>query len=236
MRIVIVGAGSVGRSIGRELVQNGHEVVLVDRHVTEERVVQVPEAIWYEGDACELSFLAEIELESAEVVVAATRDDKVNLVVSLLAKSEFGVPRTIGRVSNARNEWMFDDAWGVDVAVSTPRIITSLVEEAVSVGRVVPIFSFRNGASRMVELTLPETSPAVGRTVGSIRWTAGTVLVGIIRDGSPLAPSPHTGLEVRDELLFLIEEGTQRALQKLLVPRPVESTTAALPALGPSRH
>lgn len=218
MRVVIVGAGSVGRSIAAELIDKGHEIELVDRAASPERVASVPAAHWVQGDACELGVLAQTHLEEAEVIVAATGDDKVNLVVSLLAKTEFAVPRTVARVSHPANEWMFGDAWGVDVAVSTPRIITAHVEEAVSVGRVVPMFSFAGSSTQMVEITVPESSPKVGRTVGSLRWPHGTVLVGIIRDGRPLAPTPHDAIEALDELLFLADEAHLGALQALLVP------------------
>ena len=132
MRVVLVGAGSVGRSIARELLLNDHQVLLIDKYARESRVQSIPEATWLLADACEVTTLHEAQLEAADVVVCATGDDKVNLVVSLLAKTEFGVPRTVARVNNPKNEWMFDDGWGVDVAVSTPRLMTALVEEAVS--------------------------------------------------------------------------------------------------------
>lgn len=218
MRVVIAGAGGVGRSIAAELLDKGHEVLLVDRHAAPERIASVPGARWVQGDACELQVLAQAQLEGAEVIVAATGDDKVNLVVSLLAKTEFAVPRTVARVSHPSNEWMFDDRWGVDVAVSTPRIMTALVEEAVSVGRVVKMFSFAGSRTQMVEITVPEHSAKAGRTVGSIRWPQGTVLVGIIRDGLPVAPTPHDAIEARDELLFLAESEGLAALQRLIVP------------------
>ena len=145
MRVVIAGAGSVGRSIARELLHNGHQVLL-DRQGRRRRPGQpVPEADWLLADACEIAALHEAGLADCDVVVAATGDDKANLVVSLLAKTEFGVPRTVARVNNPKNEWMFDEAWGVDVAVSTPRLMTALVEEAVSVGDLVRIFQFQQG-------------------------------------------------------------------------------------------
>ena len=110
MRVVIAGAGSVGRSIARELLRNGHHVLLVDREADGERVQKVPEASWLQADACEIEALGEAGLADCDVVVAATGDDKVNLVLSLLAKTEFGVPRTVARVNNPKNEWMFDEA------------------------------------------------------------------------------------------------------------------------------
>lgn len=218
MRVVIAGAGGVGRSIAAELIDKSHEVVLVDRSASPERMAMVPGARWVHGDACEIGVLADAGLEGAEVIVGATGDDKVNLVVSLLAKTEFAVPRTVARVSHPSNEWMFGDMWGVDVAVSTPRIMTALVEEAVSVGRVVKMFSFAGSRTQLVEITVPEDSPRIGRTVGSLRWPAGSVIVGIIRDGLPVAPTPHDAIEAGDELLFLAESERLSQLQALLVP------------------
>lgn len=218
MRILIVGAGSVGRSIARELLEKQHRITLIDRKVTPERRQVLPGAKWVSGDAGELETLREAAIDEADVLVAATGDDKVNLVVSLLAKTEFLVPRTVARVSHPDNEWMFGPMWGVDVAVSTPRMITALVEEAVSVGRVVRLFQFAGSDTQMVEITLPDASPAVGRTVGSMRWPGGCVPVGIIRDGRPLAPTPHDALESGDELLFMAVQAEVASLEKLLAP------------------
>src|SRR5574338_1728114 len=128
MRVVIAGAGSVGRSIARELLRNGHSVLLVDRDADGERVAKVPDASWLQADACEIEALGEAGLAECDVVVAATGDDKVNLVLSLLAKTEFGVPRVVARVNRAENEWLFTEQWGVDVSVSKPRLMAALVE------------------------------------------------------------------------------------------------------------
>ncbi|GLY30294.1 TrkA family potassium uptake protein [Kineosporia sp. NBRC 101731] len=219
MRIVIVGAGSVGRSIARELLTNGHRVLLIDKDPNAIRVTSVPEAEWLLADACEISSLADAGLADCDVVVAASGDDKANLVVSLLSKTEYGVPRTVARVNTPANEWMFDEAWGVDVAVSTPRIMTALVEEAVSIGELVRIFTFQQGQAAMVELTLPDASPLAGTTVGEIAWPDDTVLVGIIRGERPIAPSRDDALEAGDELMFITVPESEDALQELLNPR-----------------
>ena len=102
------------------------------------------------------------------MLIAATGDDKVNLVVSLLAKTEYGVPRVVARVNHPKNEWMFDEAWGVDVAVSTPRMLSALVEEAVTVGDLVRLFTFRQGNANLVEMTLPASAGVVGSRVGDV--------------------------------------------------------------------
>ncbi|NHC13848.1 potassium channel family protein [Motilibacter deserti] len=218
MRVAIAGAGSVGRSIANELLQNGHEVLLIDRDPRAVRADTVPEAEWLLADACEMSSLDEASLNRCNVVVAATGDDKANLVISLIAKTEYAVPRTVARVNNPKNEWMFDEAWGVDVAVSTPRLMTALVEEAVSVGDIVRIMTFQQSGSDLVELTLPADSPIVGTRVGDVPWPADTALVAILRGGRPIPPSPDDPLEGGDELLFVAVSEAAPALEDLLAP------------------
>lgn len=218
MRVAVAGAGSVGRSIARELVQNGHQVLLVDRDPKAVHPDSLPEAEWLLADACEMSSLDEAGLAGCHVVVAATGDDKANLVVSLIAKTEFAVPRTVARVNNPKNEWMFDEAWGVDVAVSTPRLMTALVEEAVSVGDIVRIMTFQQSGSDLVELTMPADSPFAGQRVGSVPWPPDTVLVAIVREGRPIAPTADDPLEAADELLFVTSRDETDDLEKLLSP------------------
>lgn len=218
MRVVIAGAGSVGRSIARELIHNGHQVLLIDKDADDASARRLPDAAWLLADACEISALQEAGLDNCDSVVAATGDDKANLVISLLAKSEFGVPRTVARVNNPKNEWLFDEAWGVDVAVSTPRLMTALVEEAVSVGDLVRIFQFQQGHATMVELTLPEGSPHAGGRVGSLDLPDECILVAIIRDDIAIAPTKDDSIEIGDELLFLSTPETEDALEQLLSP------------------
>jgi trk system potassium uptake protein TrkA len=218
MRVAIAGAGAVGRSVARELIGNGHRVLLIDREPAALRPERVPDAEWLLADACELSSLEEAKLESCDVVIAATGDDKVNLVTSLLAKTEFAVPRTVARVNHPNNEWLFSEAWGVDVNVSTPRIMSALVEEAVTVGDIVRLFTFRQGNANLVELTLPDDSPYVGKPVGLIPWPENCALVTILRDGQVYTPVADQPIEAGDELLFVSGADSETALQELLSP------------------
>ena len=219
MRIAIAGAGNVGRSIARELLANGHHVLLIERSAAAIKLDSVPGAVWVEADACELQSLEEANLESYDVSIAATGDDKANLVHSLLAKTEFAVPRTVARVNHPSNEWMFDDVWGVDVAVSTPRLMCALVEEAVTVGDLVRLFSFRGGHANLVEMTLPESSPRVGVRVGDLTLPGDAVLVAIIRDGTARAPERDGAVEASDELLFVVDPEFEAELAYYLSPR-----------------
>jgi trk system potassium uptake protein TrkA len=218
MRVAIAGAGAVGRSIARELIQNGHDILLIDKSPDSIRPERVPAAEWLLADSCELSSLEEARLDNCDVVIAATGDDKVNLVTSLLAKTEFGVPRTVGRVNHPNNEWLFTEAWGVDVSVSTPRIMSALVEEAVTVGDLVRLFEFRQGNANLVEMTLPTDSPYVGKPSGQVPLPDNCALVTILRDGQVYAPSPDQPIEAGDELLFVVPAEAEDALESLLAP------------------
>jgi hypothetical protein len=145
-----------------------------------------------------------------------TGDDKLNLVESLLAKTEFGVPRFVARVNHPKNELMFDSTWGVDVAVSTPRMLSALVEEAVSVGDLVRLFSFRQGEADLLEITLASDSPVAGQRVGAQTWPEDTALVAIVRGDRVIAPTADDPLEIGDELIFVASPRQESALQQML--------------------
>lgn len=219
MKVVIAGAGAVGRSIARELIENGHDVTLIERNADHIDVDAIPAAHWRLGDACELSLLESVRLEDFDVVIAATGDDKANVVLSLLAKTEFAVSRVVARVNDPRNEWLFDESWGVDVAVSTPRMLASLVEEAVSIGDLVRIMEFRRGAANLVEITLPDDTPWGGRPVRRLELPRDAALVTILRGGRVIVPEPDEPLEGGDELLLVAAPEVEDELRAVLLPQ-----------------
>src|SRR5438309_1643060 len=150
MRVAIAGAGNVGVHIASDLRDAGHEVLLIEQDPDlVARLRATLDVEWFVADACEVSSLQEAGLEKVDVCVAATGDDEDNLVVSLLAKQEFAVPRVVARVNHPKNQWLFNEAWGVDVSVSTPHLLTALVEEAVSVGSLVRLLQFAEGEARL---------------------------------------------------------------------------------------
>lgn len=216
MRIAIAGAGNVGRSIAGELIDNGHQVLLIEREPRSMKVETVPSAEWLLADACELDTLVQAQLHTCQVVVAATGDDKVNLVVSLLAKTEFGVDRVVARVNHPKNEWLFNEAWGVDVSVSSPRLLAAVVEEAVSVGDLVRLLTLQEGTTNLVEVRLPAQGPLVGTLVGQVNWPTDSVLVAILRDGRAIVPTPDASLEGGDELLLVASPEVEPELDTLL--------------------
>jgi len=222
MRVAIAGAGAVGRSIAGELLENGHDVLLIDNDPKAIAVESVPRAEWLLADACEISSLDDAALHRCNVVIAATGDDKVNLVVALLAKTEYGVPRVVARVNDPSNEWLYNESWGVDVAVSTPRLLSALVEEAVSVGDLVRLMTFGRSEASLVELTMPAGAPLVGHRVGGIEWPADTALVAILREGRVLVPHPDDPLQAGDELFFVTSEDVEDELARLLSANTAE--------------
>lgn len=227
MKVVIVGAGSVGSSIARELLSHKHEILLIDLKPEVIGRSGLRGAHWLVGDACELSTLQDANLEDADVVVSATGDDKVNLVVSLLAKTEFGIGRTVGRVNNPKNDWMFNDSWGVDVAVNTPQLMTALVEEAVEIGDLVRLLTLQTGVSSLVEFTVPHDSHAIGLTVGDIDWPEDSTLVAILRDQAPITPSRDDVIDGGDELFFVTTIAAEDQLRELLSPGSSEGRGAS---------
>jgi trk system potassium uptake protein TrkA len=220
MRIAIVGAGNVGRYLAEDL-QVHHDVVIFEQdyalaqHLAEELSCTV-----VNGDGCELSTLAEAGLGTCDVVVAATGDDEDNLVVSLLAKQEFAVPRVIARVNHPKNHWLFNQSWGVDVAVSTPHLISALVEEAVSVGSLVQLFAFDNSGAKLVEVTLSEDSPAVHRSIAELGLPRDASVVAVVRRDSVVVPRGEVVLKVDDHVLCLVTGDSERALRSLLIGEP----------------
>ena len=217
MKVAIAGAGNVGRAIARELLENGHHVLLIDRDPKALKMESVPKAEWIMADVCEIAALDNAKLDTCQVLIAATGDDKVNLVSSLLAKTEYGVPRVVARINHPKNEWMFDNSWGVDVAVSTPRVIAAIVEEAVSIGDVVRLFSLKSGEANLVELTLPDTAKCCGKSVAEIDLPENATLTAIIRDSKVITPHSHDVLTAGDELIFIATAEAESKLKSLFI-------------------
>jgi trk system potassium uptake protein TrkA len=217
MRIAIAGAGNVGSFVASDLSSKGNEVVLIEQNNDViDTLRDELDVNWVKGDACELYTLDAAVLSSCDVVVAATGDDEDNLVISLLAKQEFAVPRVVARVNHPDNEWLFTENWGVDVAVSTPHLLTSLVEEAVSVGDLVRLLNLEQGKVALLELTLAEGSPVIGKTVGDLNIPADCTIVAIVRDKHVIAPSDETPMNAGDEVLALAAPEAENDLKREL--------------------
>ena len=216
-RIAIAGAGNVGTFVAKDLKARGHEIVVIEQNSElVESLQKELDVSWVAGDACELHTLDAAVLSSCDVVVAATGDDEDNLVISLLAKQEFAVPRVCARVNHPDNEWLFTDTWGVDVAVSTPHLLTALVEEAVSVGDLVKLMTLEKGKVALVELTLADDTPLAGQKVSDLELPADCTLVALVREGHVVTPRGSTSLQAGDEVLALASPEAQPDLERVL--------------------
>ena len=217
IRIAIAGAGNVGRYVASDLKSRGHEVVLIEQNgdLVETHKDDL-DVNWVTGDACELHTLDAAVLSSCDVMVAATGDDEDNLVISLLAKQEFAVPRVVARVNHPDNAWLFNESWGVDVAVSTPHLLTSLVEEAVSVGDLVRLLNLEQGKVALLEVTLEGGSPVDGKILRDVKMPPDCTLVAVVRDRHVLTPRGETPLRAGDEVLALAAADAESDLRRTL--------------------
>jgi trk system potassium uptake protein len=228
MRVAIAGAGNVGQFIANDLAANGHDVLILEQ---DPAVVSrcAPSLSgprgdggrleWRTADACEVSSLREAELDRVDVVVAATGDDEDNLVISLLAKQEFAVPRVVARVNHPKNEWLFNETWGVDVAVSTPHLILALTEEALSVGSLVRLLQLERGRARLVEVTLAPDSPIIGKEVREAGMPRDSTFVAVVREDHVIVPRGDTTFADGDEVLALVTPDSEDEVRQLLTGR-----------------
>jgi trk system potassium uptake protein TrkA len=218
VKVAIAGAGNVGTYIAADLAEGDHEVLLIeqDPDVAARVRAALPRVTVAEADACEVTSLQRLHIEQYDVMVGATGDDEDNLVVSLLAKQEFAVPRVVARVNHPQNHWLFNESWGVDISVSTPHLLTALVEEAVAVGSLVRLMQF--GDTQLVEVTLAEGSPAVGRAISELGVPRDATIVAVIRgDRHVVVPRGETVMELGDEVLVLVTNESQESVKALLV-------------------
>lgn len=221
MRVCIAGGGNVGSFIAVELRDAGHEVLVLEQDpAVIGRREAIPGVTWHQADACEYRSLERAGLAECDVVIAATGDDEDNLVVSLLARQEFAVPRVIARVNHPQNEWLFNETWGVDVAVSTPHLLTSLVEEAVSVGSLVRLLQLEGGSVSLLEITLAADSPAIGAALKDLALPRDATFVAVLRRQHVIVPRGDTVLEAGDEVMILSTPAVEPEVRTLLAARP----------------
>lgn len=216
MFAVIVGGGKVGSFIAETLQAKNHRVTVVEqRPETAEKLKKESSLNVIEGDGCEPYVLEKAQAAKADVVVAATGHDEDNLVVCLLSKREYEVPLTIGRINNPRNAWVFDKKRGVDIAVSSPHIIASLLEEEVSLGDVVSLFKLRKGEVSLIETKLTEKSKATNKTVRQLCLPEDCVIAAVMRGERVLIPQGGTVLEAGDEILAVSTVQNEEQIKKL---------------------
>jgi trk system potassium uptake protein TrkA len=216
-KVLVAGAGLWGAYIADHLIEQGHEVVVVEQNAAVARRARASGGrVVITGDACEPSVLDRAGLQTVDTVVAATGDDEDNLVVSLLAKRSYGVPRVVARINNPKNSWLFTEDWGVDTAVSAPAIMTRLLDAAVGIHDVVALLRAEHGGVALVEVTLDEDAAAVGKRASELNLPERSVVVAVVR-GERVLPAGGGGpLEPGDEVLAVTTLETEPALRQAL--------------------
>ena len=186
----MAGGGNVGRYLALGLGGRDHEVTLVERRPAVAQSLPREGLTVVVGDACDVATLERAGAREAEVLVAATGDDEDNLVISLLGKQEFAVPRVMARVNHPTNEWLFDDQWGVDDAISPPHLLAAVVEEQVTAGDLVSLLTLQQGQVELLEVRLDDRSAAVGARVSDLELPAGAVILAVVREGAGDGSAP----------------------------------------------
>jgi trk system potassium uptake protein len=220
-RILVAGAGVWGAYIADHLVEQGQEVVVVEQDAAAARHARSRGGrVVIAGDACEPSVLDRAGLQTVDTVVAATGDDEDNLVVSLLSKHSYGVPRVVARVNNPKNSWLFTEDWGVDTAVSAPAILTRLLDAAVGIQDVIALLRSEHGGIALVEVTLDDDATAVGRRPDELDLPERSVVVAVVRGDQVLPGGGSDPLEPGDEVLAVTALATEPALRQSLGGHP----------------
>ncbi|MGX1372640.1 trk system potassium uptake protein TrkA [Streptomyces canus] len=213
MNVLIAGAGRLGTQIAQVLAAARNDVTLID--IDDDRVAglegRVPVRL-VAGDACEPALLEHSGALTADLVIATTGDDEDNLVISLLAKRQFSVPRVAARVNDADNAWLFDERWGVDVAVPAATPLISLIEEATGATDTVALLRLSKAGVEVIETAITEHSRTAGRPLGDVRLPEGTVVATIVRAGQPTVPDPAELLRPGDELLLVSHTATEHEI------------------------
>jgi len=214
MRVVIAGAGTLGQQMAAALTAARNEVTLIDQDdAVVESLKGRTRAQVLLGDACAPDVLEEAGSLKADILVASTDGDEDNLVISLLAKRQFDVPKVVARVNNPENRWLFSERWGVDVAVSASSTLLSLIQEATGTLDTIGLLDLGRAGVRLIETTLTEDSLAVGKTLAQIKLPPGCLVATVIRASKASVPRGDFTLEAGDEVLVVSESATEADIQ-----------------------
>ena len=220
MFVIIVGGGKTGSQLAIQLFSGGHKVRLIeDRTAVLERLrEELPDEVIVAGDGSSPSVLESAGVEDAQVLAAVTGEDEDNLVVTTLARFEFGVPRVIARVNNPKNTWLFTPEMGVDVALCQSDILAKLIAEEMSIGDMMTLLKLRKGEYSIVEEKVHPEAVVVGKVLRDIELPPQCVFAAVIRKGQLIVPNGNTELAPVDEIIALVHASQVTKLAQLLGP------------------
>jgi trk system potassium uptake protein TrkA len=218
MFVIIVGGGKTGSQLAFQLLEQGHNVkVIEERPFVIERLQQeLPQDVIVVGDGSSPAVLEAAGIEQAQVLAAVTGEDETNLVITSLGRYEYHIPRTIARVNNPKNAWLFTEEMGVDVALNQTDILAKLIAEEMSLGDMMTLLKLRRGEYSIVEEKVHPKAPVVGKALKDITLPPECVFVAVIRRGQMIVPHGDTILQPVDEVIALIHSAHTANLARLL--------------------
>jgi trk system potassium uptake protein TrkA len=217
MYIIVVGAGKVGYYLAKELVEEGNEVLVIEKDTAKaERIAEELGDISLQGDGCEASTMEMAGFGRAEMVIAVTGDDEDNLVVCQVAKAKFKVPRAVARINNPKNEAIFKKL-GIDTTISATNAILSQIEQELPTHPLIPLLTLKGGGLEIVEVKVPQRSAVVGKRIGEILLPQQSLIALIVdEDGEPRVPKSDTVLRAGDEVVAVTRTENEDALRAVL--------------------
>jgi len=220
MRVVIAGGGRTAAQLAALLVGQNHTVRLVEHRpdILARIHRELPTEAIHEGDATDPVVLEAAGAREAQVLAACTPDDADNLALCFFARTQFRVPRTIARVNNPATAWLFNQTFGVDVALNQAEILSSLIEEEMSLGDMMTLLKIRRGRYSLVEEKIPAGAPALGTAIKDLTLPDNCVIAAIIRKGEIVIPRGVTSFEVGDEVLAVVDAEGAAELARLFGP------------------
>ncbi|MEN6480651.1 MAG: NAD-binding protein [Anaerolineaceae bacterium] len=217
MIVVIAGGGRTGAQLAKLMLDQNHEVYVIDnrKEVLARIHRELPTESIIEGDILDYSVLERARIHDANVFAAITTSDELNLSMCFITREKFNVPRTIARVNNPRNAWLFNTLFKVDVAVNQAEILSSVIEEEMSLGDMMTLLKLRKGNYSLVEEKIPAGAKAIGVAVKDLKLPEHCVIAAIIRQGDIIVPRGITVFQQEDEVLAVTDKDGAKQLETL---------------------
>jgi len=217
MKVIIIGGGQVGSYLASLLLSNGHDIRVIEQHekIYDKLEKEFPNGTIILGNGSDPEVLEKTGISSANVVTAVTGADETNLVVSTLAKMEFGVPRVVARVNNPKNTWLYNSGMGVDIGVNQADIMAHFVVEEMDMKDMFTILKLNRGNYSIVQIKVQQDSKAANQLIKDLSIPQDTVLIAITRDESLLIPKGDTLILVDDDILVLTGEVSRKELKEI---------------------
>jgi trk system potassium uptake protein TrkA len=218
MFVIVVGGGKTGMRVASSLLSEGHKVRVLEMRpdVLERLHEEIPAECIVAGDGTDPRLLESIDIKQAQVVAAVTGEDEANLVIAMLARFEFRVPRVIGRVNNPKNAWAFTPEMGVDVALNQAEILAKLIQEEMSLGDMMTLLKLGRGEYSIIEERVHPASIAAGRAVKDLDLPTESTLIAVLRKGQLIVPHGNTILQPADEVVAIVHHSRLSQLASLL--------------------